>query len=233
MRSPLDTTQGSEMPNDLAAILFDFDFTLADASPAVIECVNYALGRLGLPLHSAERICRTIGLSLDETLVALAGPEQAPQAEAFKKLFGERADQIMTARTVLLPGIPDAIRRLHAHGLALGIITNKFHRRIEQVMRRDGLFDAFRVIIGAEDVTRLKPDTEGLDKALAALGATAAQTLYAGDSVVDALTAQRAGVRFVAALSGVTPREAFAGYPVYATVASVADLPALIFDHQG
>jgi len=31
------------------AVFFDFDYTLADSSKAVIECINYALQKMGYP----------------------------------------------------------------------------------------------------------------------------------------------------------------------------------------
>ena len=61
----------------IKAILFDFDYTLADSSRGVIDCIGYALGALRLPPVSEEAACRTIGLSLADTLAALAGPQPA------------------------------------------------------------------------------------------------------------------------------------------------------------
>ncbi len=59
------------------AVVFDFDFTLADSSAGVAECVNHALGAMGLPAAAPQAIYRTIGLSLTETLKRLAGAEAA------------------------------------------------------------------------------------------------------------------------------------------------------------
>ncbi len=38
----------------IQTVIFDFDYTLADSSPGVIECVNYALTRLDLTAASSE-----------------------------------------------------------------------------------------------------------------------------------------------------------------------------------
>ena len=38
----------------IQSVIFDFDYTLADSSEGVIECANYALGRLGLPAASDD-----------------------------------------------------------------------------------------------------------------------------------------------------------------------------------
>ncbi len=115
-----------------------------------------------------------------------------------------------------------------AGGISLAIVSTKFRYRIEQVLLRDGLDHAFEVIVGGEDVAAHKPDPSGLIVALGRLGRTPAEVLYVGDSAVDAETTKRAGVPFVAVLSGVTPREAFAPYRPHAIIEDLALLPALV-----
>ena len=53
------------------AVIFDFDYTLADSSQGAIECINFALTEMGLDCVPAEAACRTIGLSLSETFLTL------------------------------------------------------------------------------------------------------------------------------------------------------------------
>lgn len=214
-------------------ILFDFDYTLADSSPAIVACTNYALAALQLPAATPAAIRQTIGLTLDEAFAQLVGTlvpaDRLPAAsKAFDRLFIERADAIMADSTVLLPGVAEAVRTLKRRGLALGIVSSKFRYRIEQVMERELLRAEFDVIVGREDVLASKPDPEGLLTAMSALGGVPATTCYIGDSVIDAKSAQRAGTAFIAVLSGVTARAAFADYTCRAVLPSVADLPAAI-----
>jgi len=179
-----------------SAVIFDFDYTLADSSQGVLECVNHALGRLGLPAASPEDIKKTIGMSLPATLVALAGKERV-------------------------------IRLLRDRGVPLGIVSTKFRYRIETILGRAGLLDYFDVIVGGEDVSRHKPDPEGILMAIEWLGANQS-TLFVGDSLSDAEAALRAGVPFVAVLSGVTPREAFSKYPTYRIIENLVELVDLL-----
>jgi phosphoglycolate phosphatase-like HAD superfamily hydrolase len=60
----------SEPPH---AVLYDFDFTLADSSPGVVDCVNCALRQLGLSAAPPDLIRQTIGLSMSATLAHLTG----------------------------------------------------------------------------------------------------------------------------------------------------------------
>jgi phosphoglycolate phosphatase len=194
-------------------VVFDFDYTLADSSRGVLECINYALRGLGLPQVDAEEAQRTIGLSLTDTLVTLRGREHAHREEEFASLFIKRADEVMADLTVVFDHTPIVIGYLKRRGLSLGIVSTKFRYRIEAILGRVGLLEPFDVIVGGEDVSRHKPDPEGLLRATRMLKGTKSDTLYVGDSVTDAETARRAGIPFIAVLSGVTPREAFKDYP--------------------
>lgn len=206
------------------AIVFDFDYTLADSSRGAIECINFAFDELGLPAVPVEAAKRTIGLSLPDTFLELAGPQHAAQTDEFARLFVKRADVVMSDLTVLFESVPETIGKLKAQGFSLGIVSTKFRYRIESVLGREGLLDAFAVIIGGEDVAKHKPDPTGLFTAIERLDGAPASTLYVGDSVTDAQTAERAGVPFVAVLSGVTPREAFRDYAACEVVESLSDL---------
>lgn len=212
----------------LRAVVFDFDYTLADSSRGVVECVCFAFDRLGLPTVPAAAIFRTIGLSLTDTFLELAGPQHAALADEFIRLFTERADEVMAERTVILGAVPAVIRQLGVWGLVLGIVSTKFRRRIERVLEREGLLDSFATIVGGEDVEDHKPVPDGLNMALERLGSPPASALYVGDSVIDAETAKQAGVPFVAVLTGVTQLASFAAYAPCAVVGSLAELPELV-----
>ncbi|HOZ47167.1 MAG TPA: HAD-IA family hydrolase [Candidatus Hydrogenedentes bacterium] len=213
------------------AVVFDFDYTLGDSSEGIVLCMNSALESLGFSPKSPEAICKTIGLSLDATFEALTGLGDGETRRAFTKAYIRRADEILERHIVIFPAVPGALRQLRAHGCALGIVSTKFRYRIQPVLERDGLLDAFGVVIGGEDVAEFKPAPEGLLKAIETLGATPAEAVYVGDSVTDVETAARAGVRCLIVLSGVTPREAFHGRPVWAVLNDVAEVPAFIENH--
>ena len=217
------------MKSPLQAIIFDFDYTLADSSRGVIECINFALDRLGLPLAADADIRKTIGLSLTDALTTLVGKEYDRHTDTFTRLFVERADEVMTDMTELFDVVPETVAALRNLGIQLGIVTLKYRYRIESVLKRDHLSDAFDVIIGFEDVSVQKPDPSGLLAAVEKLNCVRRNCLYVGDSVTDAKTAQRADIDFIPVLSGVTPRAAFDDYNVYTILEDVSGLLDLEF----
>jgi phosphoglycolate phosphatase len=214
------------MKRRINTIILDFDYTLADSSNGVVECVNFALGRLGYQAASRESICGIIGLSLTEAFSSLIGRDNSAHSAEFADLFTQRADEVMAASTSLFEGVAPTLGQLRGRGIRLGIVSTKFRYRIKEILVRDRLLDVFDTIVGGEDVSRHKPDPEGLTRAGELLGSPLSQVLYVGDTVVDAETAARAGTAFLAVLSGVTPREAFGAYPVAGIIETLSELPA-------
>ena len=217
---------------NFTSVVFDFDYTLADSSPGEVECINYALRHLNLPVASEIAIHATIGVSLPETFLRLTQGACKEKSDEFVKLFVHRADEVMLDYIVLFDFVKPAIQKLLAGGLTLGIVSTKYRYRIETVLKREGLSHAFKVIVGGEDVTAHKPDPAGLRMALTKLGLSSSyHCVYVGDSVVDAETANRADVPFVAVLSGVTPKDAFRDYTPLVIIENLTQLtPILLKD---
>ena len=151
------------------AVLFDFDLTLADSTLGVVECVNYALEAMALPRAEPQAIRATIGFSLAATLARLTGLTDPVSAQEFSRNFVKQADLRMVELTSVFPGVAQTLDRLKAGGIKTGIVSTKFRYRIETILARDGLLEAFDEIIGGEDVMHHKPDPEGLVKALGKL----------------------------------------------------------------
>jgi phosphoglycolate phosphatase len=216
------------MTNRIQTIVFDFDYTLADSSRGAIDCINFALGQMDLPAAPGDLVCRTIGLSLKDTFAALTGDRNPARVSRFSEFFIERAEQTMVELTVLFPQVPAAVRDLKRTGYSLAIVSTKYRRRIRSILSREALLDPFDVIVGGEDVTEHKPHPEGVFKALSALSASPSNSIYIGDSVVDAQVAERAGMPFIAVLSGVTLKGAFDRFPVVEIIDTIEDLPGVI-----
>lgn len=216
------------MKDYFQTIIFDFDYTLADSSRGIVQCINYGLVQVGLPAVEAERACRTIGLALPAAFLELAGVEHAARSDEFLHHFKTHADEVMVGQTVLYEGVPAMVEELKRRQITRGIVSNKYRYRIEAVLQREGILRDFTAIVGSEDFTKHKPDPEGLHIAIQRLSAIPSRTLYVGDSVTDAETARRAGVPFVAILTGVTPRAAFANYDLHAILDRVDELTHLL-----
>lgn len=191
----------------MKAILFDFDYTLADSSRGIIACANHALREMGLQISHEDAIRRTIGLSLPDTFSRLTGVLDEQARTRFKELFLGRAREVMADLTELCPRVRETLPDLLSKHARLGIVSTKIADSIKKILDKEGVRSHFAVIVGGDDVAKPKPDPEGVHFALRALGVAAQDCAYVGDSVIDLQTARNSGLAFVGVLTGVTPRE--------------------------
>lgn len=213
---------------DPRSVIFDFDFTLADSSGGVCECVNFAFFQMHLDSVPGAQVSKTIGLSLTRTFETLAPRTSWHRADEFLTLFKERADEIMVGMTSIFPSVPAVLEELVRRGLVLGIVSTKFRYRIQEVLQREGLSGHFEVIVGGEDVSAHKPDPSGLLIALDTLRHSGRDSLYVGDHSIDAETARSAKIPFVAVLSGTTPREQFESLEVLCILEDLGELTGVL-----
>ena len=212
----------------MEAIIFDFDFTLADSSRGIVDCVGCALQELGFPIPSDEVVMDTIGLSLAETFKCLTGQTDVEMTAHFIRCFHHRADQVMDRLTLVYECVPPVLRSLRSATIRTGVVSTKLNYRIRNILKRNNLVDLFDIVVGADNVSESKPDPEGLLLAMRCLRVNSSAVLYIGDHLVDAETAQRAGVGFVAVLSGRHSRNHFQKVPHLAILDTVQQLPALL-----
>lgn len=193
--------------------LFDFDYTLVDSSEGILICFRNVLDRRQFTHITDEAIKRTIGKTLKESFGILTGITDPEELATLQKEYAGEADIYMNANTVLFPETISVLTRLRERGSRIGIVSTKYRFRIQSYLKDYFPEDFFDVIIGGEDVELHKPSPEGLLLALEQLGSTKEETLYVGDSVVDAETAQAAGVNFAGVLTGMTTCEEFCAFP--------------------
>ena len=207
------------------AYLFDFDYTLADSSRGIVICFRNVLERHKHTGITDEAIKRTIGKTLENSFSILTGITDAETLAAYKKEYVKEADTHMTANTVLFPETIEVLTALKVRGAKIGIISTKFRYRIMELLGSrlpEGFLD---IVVGGEDVKCPKPSPEGLLYAIKKLDCIKEETLYIGDSTVDALTAEAAGTDFFGVTHGATGSEELSCYP---HIAISPDLTPLI-----
>lgn len=194
------------------AYIFDFDYTLGDSSDGIVQSVLYALEKLQEEPKATQEIRKTIGLSLKETYFTLTSSKNEERAEQFATYFKEKADEVMVASTQIYEPVKPVFTALREQGCKIGIVTTKFHYRIDAILAKFDMTEMVDVIVGGEDVKTPKPDPEGLLYAIEQLQLGKTDILYVGDSVVDAKTAEAANVDFAGVLTGTTTEEDFMVY---------------------
>lgn len=198
---------------DYRAVLFDFDFTLADASQAIVAGFQHGFACMGHPKPDPDAVRGTIGLPLEDAYTLLSGDGDEARRKEFRLYFSQVAVPMQIEVTRMFPGAEALLRALKDAGVPAAIVSTKRADTLCRVLEKRKLLELLTAVTGSEMVQRQKPDPEGLCKTIAGLGLTPDQVLYCGDTVIDAEAAQRAGAHFCAVLNGTTPREAFAPFP--------------------
>lgn len=106
--------------------------------------------------------------------------------------------------------MPEVLAALRARGVRTGIVTSKLREAALRGIEIGGVAAHLETVVALDDVTHHKPHPEPLLKAMAALGAVPARTLYVGDAPADLGAGRAAGVRTGAALWGPFSREQLA-----------------------
>lgn len=206
------------------AVLFDFDYTLGDSTRPIVESYTAGLTEMGWPVPDREAVRSTIGYTLYGGYTMLTGDTDEGRRQEFCNRFKAHAGPIMVRDTVLCPGTEEVLGWLRTQGVPIGMVSTKGGDQIAGIFEKFGLSDHLSLIIGGQDVTKNKPDPEGLDLAVERLGVNKGDVLYCGDTVIDAETALRSGVDFCAVLNGTTPATAFADFPHVHIAPDLAEL---------
>ena len=133
----------------------------------------------------------------------------------------------MVSSAALYHGVPKLLETLHEKGIETGIVTTKYHRRIQEILTVNAVERLVDAIVGGDDVKRPKPDPEGILSLQERFDIPPKEMLYVGDSVVDAQAAQAAHVDFIAVLTGTSTPEELRAYPCLHILRAVEELMAL------
>lgn len=198
-----------------STVIFDFDYTLGDTTVGITESITYALSQMNQPVPDREQMRKAIGMSLAKTYAFLTGNESREEAGRFARLFKEKADKVMTASATIYPEAVFLLKELKKQHIKTGIVTTKYRHRIEGILAKFSMAGYIDEIIGSDNVKTEKPNPEGLLAMvkLLANGSFASHALYVGDSLIDAETAQNAGIDFAAVTTGTTAAAEFLIFP--------------------
>lgn len=207
------------------AVLFDFDYTLGDATESIYGGFAHALTSLGHPVPTVEAVRQTVGLLARDAFTLLSGDASEEGREAFYALFHPKSKQMQAEGHVkLFPGARELLEALRQAGIRTAVVSSKNAETLRVTLDAVGLTPLLDCVVGDGMVSTHKPQPEGALYAMEQLGVSPERVLYCGDTVIDAETAKNAGLDFAAVLNGTTPAEAFAEWP---HVLVAMDLPQL------
>lgn len=183
--------------------------------PALLRAFGYDPDRDRIdprgPLAISPRSETTI---IGATLLYGAGLPWEDAVAAVRRAY-QRADEAVDAVRVArpVPGVDQALRRLRAAGARLAVATTDTTAQATRGLAALGLADLLDAIVGADAVSRPKPDAEAVHRCCDTVGVAAREAVVVGDAVADVLMGRQAGVALsIGVLTGVTTAAEFDGH---------------------
>ena len=178
----------------IRAIIFDLDGTLLNTLDDLADSVNHVLTNHNMKNRTVDEIRSFIGNGVP-TLIARsvpAGTDNTTVAECVAEMaeyYKDHAD----IKTKPYDGICDLLGILNEKGIKTAVVTNKVEDAAKILCDRK-FGNVFTTVIGDNGKDRLKPAPDNVFRALKELETDKNEVLYVGDSDVDMVTAQNAGL---------------------------------------
>jgi phosphoglycolate phosphatase len=185
-----------------ALVVFDLDGTLVDSRQDLAASVNDMLAEIGGQALALQDVASMVGEGA-RILVARALSRAGCDADldlalaAFHRHYATR----LFDTTRPYPGI-EAVLGTLSRSARLGVLTNKPIEPTTRLIDHFGWSGVFGRVIGGDGPHPRKPDPAGLQDLIAWAGASPADTLMVGDSMLDVLVARAAGVPMCLATYG-------------------------------
>lgn len=206
------------------AVIFDFDGVLADTERLHLLAFQDVFGPRGWTLDEDAYFERYLGYD-DRRLITEFAHEQGVvmERQSIDRIVedkGQRYLERLGSADILFPAAAACVRRIGAR-FPLGIASGSLHAEIERILAVGGLSDAFRVIVGADDVSERKPAAAPYLAATARLGVSPEMSVAVEDSRWGLESARAAGLSTIAVA---TSYPAAALRPADAVITSLDEL---------
>ncbi len=176
-------------------VIFDLDGTLLDTLDDLYEAVNAALAAYTLPLRTKEEVRSFVGNGIVKLMERAVGEKNNPDFDGILTVFKEYYKEHCKDKTAPYAGILPLLTALKERGVKTAVVSNKADFAVKLLAGEyfDGLLLA---AVGENESAgiRKKPAPDSLLSVMEKLSADKKTTVYVGDSEVDILTAQNAGV---------------------------------------
>lgn len=177
--------------------IFDVDGTLVDNEYAVLHAWQDTIHELQGKAYPIDELTFTMGIPGEAAMSKFGVEDTAAAFRLWDSHFRKYKSNIR-----LFDGIEQALRRLAAAGVRLGVVTSRTHREFDHDRILAGVADLFDTVICVEDSPRPKPFPDPMLAYLRRAGAQAREVVFIGDTAYDSQCARSAGVDFGLAVWG-------------------------------
>lgn len=190
----------------IKVIGFDLDGTLVDSGQGLAATIDKTCERLSLPKPGKENVITWIGngveVLLDRTLEWANAPKDPEYRKNAMEILSVCYQDELLSGSPLFPDVREVLTTLYEEGYQLVLITNKPSKFVPSLMDYLEIAPLFSMMLGADNVSVLKPNPAPIFKALSEFGILQSEFVFVGDSRNDILAAKNAGVCSIALTYG-------------------------------
>ena len=182
--------------NKVKAVIFDLDGTLADTLGTIKNAMDKTFSKFSLPERSLEDIRQAIGCGARMLIAKLMPPECAASDEYVDRVleyYDARYRETFLDCGDCYDGVKETVLWLSDKGIKLAVLSNKQDYQTKALVNSlfpEGVFLSVR---GQTDLPK-KPDPTVPLMIADELSVNPSECAYVGDSEVDRLTAENAGM---------------------------------------
>lgn len=211
-------------------LLFDFDGTLGDTEPLIIESMKHTIKHFRPEVQiSRDDEISFLGPTLNTILARYLNESEIEEGI---KIYRENNKELHPQLIKPMPNAIELIHDLKAEGYTIGIVSSKKKEMVEYGVQLIGLENQFDVIIGYDEVKQHKPSPEGIFNACKALGIDHDNCVYVGDTSTDILASNNAGLYSIAYLTHPERRDAIMEAKPNATVEDLLEIKEILKRNQ-
>ena len=209
-------------------VILDFDGTLADTQPLIVDSLQSTIRELGLPARTDAQCKAIIGLPLKECFLRLLSVDGATAdrcADLYRRIFDEKNH---SGVVTLFPHVLETLQKMHEKGYMLAICSSRGRPTLEGFVRTFRLEPYVSMVVSSNDVQHGKPDPEPVQLILRTLDIPAEKALVVGDASYDILMGRAAGCRTCGVTYGNQPTDELLAAGADSLVDDFADLLSLL-----
>jgi HAD superfamily hydrolase (TIGR01509 family) len=211
----------------MKAVLFDFEGTLVEFQWKLEEgeqALRAAYVTLGF---AAEELAEETYATMWNQAVTSGRVDEEELRRRVGPIY-DRYDLDALSRWQLRAGAREALGLLKERHLRLALVSNIGHVALDPALERFALGSVFDVVLARDDLSRMKPDPEGIRRCLSDWDLDPGAALFVGDSSTDIRAARAAGVRVAIIAGGESSPAVLAAQPPDHRLDSFSQLPALL-----
>ena len=184
------------MKKKIEGVIFDLDGTLIHTIEDIAGAANKMFARHGLPEHGVGYYLKWIGSGAIKFIErAHGGPVSQEQLLAYVAEFKEIYAANLHNKSQVYKGIPEVLDILVSRGIKISVLSNKPHKMTREVISFYLSAWPFDPVLGQREEVPRKPDPAGANEIAEIWDIAPEHILFIGDSDIDILTAQAAGMQ--------------------------------------